>query len=54
MKFKKSNDPTNIDNIEVAANITENHNTSKLIFVQIFNQKFIKIRQLFHVKIWLV
>ena len=48
-KFKKSNDQTNIDKFRVAANITEYHSISKLIFLRIINAKFMKIRQIFHV-----
>ncbi len=50
-KFKKSDDQTNIDKYRVAANITEYHIISKLIFLRITIPKFIKIRQLFRVKI---
>ena len=32
MKFMKSDDQTNIDKYRVAANITEYHNKSKLMF----------------------
>ena len=40
-----SDDQTNIDKYRLAANITEYHIISKLIF-----QRIIIIRQLFHVK----
>ena len=43
----KSDDLTNIDKYRVAANITEYHIISKYIFII---QKFMMIRQLFHVK----
>ena len=49
-KFKKSNDQTNIYKYRVAANITEYHIISKLIFLRIIIPKFMKIRQLVHVK----
>ena len=49
-KFKKSDDQTNIDQHRVTANITEYHIISKLIFLRIIIPKFMKIRQLFHVK----
>ncbi len=45
-KFRKSDDQTNI----VAANITEYHIISKLIFPKNIIQKFMEKRQLFHVK----
>ena len=48
-KCKKSDDQTNIDKFRVAANITEYHFITKLIFLRII-PKFWKIRQLFHVK----
>ena len=48
-KFKKSDDQTNIDKYRVAANITEYHIISKLIFLRIIIPKFIEKRQLFHV-----
>ena len=50
MKFKKSDDQTNIDKYRVAANITEYHIISKLIFIRIIIPKFMKKRRLFHVK----
>ena len=46
-KLKKSYDQTNI---RVAANITEYHIISKLIFQRIIIPKFIMIWQLFHLK----
>ena len=49
-KFKKTDDQTNIDKYRVAANITEYHIISKLIFLIIIYPKFMKIRQLFHVR----
>ena len=48
-KLKKSDDQTNIDRYRVAANITKYHIISKLIFLRIIIQKFMMIRQLFHV-----
>ena len=51
MKFKKSDDHTNIDKYRVAANITKYHIISKLILLRIIIPKFMKIRQLFHVNI---
>ncbi len=41
---------TRIDKYRVAANITEYHNISKLIFLKIIIPKFIMIRQSYHVK----
>ena len=49
-KFKKSDDKTNIDKQRVAKNNTEYNIISKLIFLRIIIQKFMKIRQLFHVQ----
>ena len=50
-KFKKSDDQTNIGNIcREAANFTENHIISKLIFLRIIIPKFMKIMQLFHLR----
>ena len=49
-KFKKSDNQTNIDKYKVAANITVYHIISKLIFLRIIIPKFMKIRQLFHLK----
>ncbi len=46
-KFKKSDDQTNIDKYRLAANITEYHIISKLIFNI---PKFMKKRRLFYVK----
>ena len=46
-KFKKSDDQTNIDKYRVAANITEYHIESKLIFLRIIIPKFMNVRQLF-------
>ncbi len=40
----------NIDKYRVAANITEYHMISKLIFPRIIIPKFLKIRQIFRVK----
>ena len=48
VKLKKSDDQTNIDKYRVAANITEYHIKSKLIFNRIIILKF--TRQLFHVE----
>ena len=52
MNFKKSDDQTDIDKYRVTANITEYHNISKLIFLRIIIPKFMKKRQLFHVKMY--
>ena len=49
-KFKISDDQTNINKYRLAANITEYHIISKLIFKRIIIPKFMMIRQLFHVK----
>ena len=49
-KFNKSDDQTNTGKFRVAGNITEYYIISKLIFLRIIIQKFMKIRQLFHVK----
>ena len=49
-KFIKSNDMTNIYRDRVAANITDYHIISKLIFLGLINPKFMNIRQLFQVK----
>ena len=49
-KLKKSDDQMNIDKYGVAANITEYYIITKLIFQRIIIPKFMKIRQLFHVK----
>ena len=49
-KLKKSDEQTNIDKYRVAANITEYHILSKLIFRSIIIPKFMRIRQLYHVK----
>ena len=51
-KFKKSDDQANIDKYRVAANVKEYHIMSKLIFLGIIIPKFMKIRQLFHVKMY--
>ena len=48
-KFKKSDDKTNINKYRVAANITEYHIISKLIFLTIIIVMTMMIRQLFHV-----
>ncbi len=47
-KLKKADDQTKIDKYREAANITEYHIVSKLIFLKIIIRKCIKIRQLFH------
>ena len=52
IKLKKSDRQKNIEKYRVAANITEYHVMSKLIFLRIIIPKFIKIRQLFHVKMY--
>ena len=44
--FKKSDDQRNIDKYRVAANITEYHIESKLIFRRIIIPKFMIIKQL--------
>ena len=49
-KLKKSDDQTNIKKYRVAANITEHHIITKLIFQRIIILKFMKNMQLFHVK----
>ena len=46
-KLKKSKDQTNIDKYELAANITEYHIISKLIFQRIIIPKFNTIRHYF-------
>ena len=53
-KLKKSDDQTKIDKYRVAANITEYHIISKVIFLRITIQKFMKIRQLFHVENYVI
>ncbi len=49
-KVKKLEAKTNIDKYRVAANITEYHIASKLIFLRLIIQNFMKKRRLFHVK----
>ena len=49
-KLKRSNDETSIDKYRVAANITEYHIISKIIFLRLIIQKFMKKKRLFHVK----
>ena len=49
-KLKKSDDQTNMDKYRVAANITKYHVISKSIFLRIIITNFIKLRQLFHLK----
>ena len=49
-KLKKTDDHMNIDTYRVAATITEYHIMSKLIFLRIIIPKFMKMRQLIHVK----
>ncbi len=49
-KLKKSDIQTSIEINRVAANITEYHTMSKLIFLRIFIPKFRMTRKLFHVK----
>ena len=49
-KFKKLDDQTNTDKYRVAANITKYHIISKLIFLRLIIPKFMKIKQLFHVR----
>ncbi len=46
VKFKKSDDQTNIEICRETANITEYHIISKLIFLRTIISKFMKIRQL--------
>ena len=48
IKLKK----LHIDKYRVAANITEFHIISKLIFLRIITPKFTNIRELFHVKMY--
>ncbi len=48
--LKISDDQTNMDKSRAAANITEYHIISKLIFLRIIIPKFMMIRQLFNVK----
>ena len=45
-KLKKSDDQTNIDKYRVAANITEYHITSQLIFLRIIIPEFMMLRKL--------
>ena len=49
-KLRKSDVHTNIDKYREAANITEYHIIYSFIFRRIIIPKFMKIRQLFHVK----
>ncbi len=49
-KIKKSNDQTKIDKYIIAVNITDYHIVLKLIFLIFIIPKFMKTRQLFHVK----
>ena len=49
-KLNKSHHQMNIDKYKEAANITEYNIILKLIFLRIIIQKFMKIRQLFHVQ----
>ena len=49
-KLKKSDDQTSVDKYRLTANIIEYHNKSKLFFLRIIIPKFMKKRQLFHVK----
>ena len=51
-KLIQSDDKMNIGEYRVAANITEYHIISKLIFLIMIIPKFIMIRQLFHVKMY--
>ena len=48
MKFKISDDQTNIDKYRLAPNITEYHIISKLFSLRIFIPKFMMIKRLFH------
>ena len=50
-KFKKSDHQSNIDENRVAANITEWHMISKLVFLIINIPKFMNVRNLFNVHI---
>ena len=52
MKFKVSDDRTNIYKYRLAANITEYHIISKLILQRIIIPKFMMTKKLFHVKIF--
>ena len=45
-KLKKSDVQTNIDKYRVAANITEYHIISKLIFLRIIIPKFLMIKKI--------
>ena len=47
---QKLDDQTNIDKYGVGTNITDYHIISKLILLRIIIPKYLKIRQLFHVK----
>ena len=47
---ESEDDQTNDDKYRVAANVTESHIISKVFFLRIIIPKFIKIRQLLHVK----
>ncbi len=49
-KLKKADDQTKIDKYREAANITEYHIVSKLIFLRIIIPKFMMIRQFLPVK----
>ena len=49
-KLKRSYDQTSIDKYRVAVTIIEYHNISNLFFLRTIIPKFMKIRQLFHVK----
>ena len=53
-KFKKSDDQTNIDKYRVAANIIEFQIISKSIFLKIIIPKFMKIWQLFILKMLII
>ena len=49
-KFKISDDQTNMMSIRLAANITEYHIISKLIYLRINIPKVTMVRQLYHEK----
>ena len=49
---KKADDHTDIDKYRIPAIITEYHIISKLIFLRIVIPKFMKMRQLFHEKMF--
>ena len=54
VKLKELDDQTNIVKYRLAANITYYHIISTLIFQRIIIPKFMMIRQLFHVKMYVI